>query len=59
MTYKHISIIYTTCGRLTIPLYCNNHTQSQHDQAIKHYGQEGLNATVLPTHTIMKIINYY
>ena len=23
------------------------------------YGQEGLNATVLPTHTIMEIKNYY
>ena len=26
-----------------------------HDQALGHYGQEGLNATVLPTHTNMKI----
>ena len=26
----------------------------QYDQPIKQYGQEGLNATVLPTHTIMK-----
>ena len=25
-----------------------------HDQALGHYGQEGLNATVLPTHTNMK-----
>ena len=25
-----------------------------HDQALGHYGQEGLNTTVLPTHTNMK-----
>ena len=25
-----------------------------HDQALSHYGQEGLNATVLPTNTNMK-----
>ena len=58
MTYKHLSIIYTSHGRLAIPLYRNNHIQ-QHHQAIQQYGQEGLNATVLPTHTIMKIIKYY
>ena len=30
-----------------------------HDHSIRQYGQEGLNATVPLTHTIMKIINYY
>ena len=32
---------------------------TQHDHAIRQYGQEGLNTTVLPNHTNMKIINYY
>ena len=30
---------------------------TQHHWAIMQYGQEGLNATVLPTHTIMEIKN--
>ena len=59
MTYKHLINRYTSHGRLVITLACINHIHTQYNQAIKQYGQEGLNATVLPTHTIMNIINYY
>ena len=54
MTYENMSYAYTTHGRLAITLACINCIHIKYDQAIKQYGQEGLNATVLPTHTIMK-----
>ena len=38
--------------RLAITLACI--TCIHYDQALWHYGQEGLNATVLPTHTNMR-----
>ena len=45
----------TMHGRLVTTLACINLHVLYYDQALSHYGQEGLNATVLPTHTNIKI----
>ena len=41
----------TMHGRLAITLACINCIHYIMITALGHYGQEGLNATVLPTHT--------